>query len=64
MRNGGVVFLSWERKGEEEGEGAMLVVVVVVVVVMGRERKGKSCRVETLAIHLEVEFHRFLGLKG
>lgn len=63
MRNGGVVFLSWERKGEDEEEGAMLVVVVVVVV-MGRERKGKSCRVETLAIHLEVEFHRFLGLKG
>lgn len=61
MRNGGVVFLSWERKGEDEEEGAMLVVVVVV---MGRERKGKSCRVETLAIHLEVEFHRFLGLKG
>lgn len=60
MRKGSVGFLSCGRKGEDGEEGGILVVVVV----MGRERNGKSCRVETLAIHLEVEFRRFLGLKG
>lgn len=67
MSTEGVLFSS-ETKGEgedEEGEG--VVSVLVLMLVMGRlkrvVRKGTSCRVnETLAIHLEVAFHKFLSL--
>lgn len=58
MRNESVVLFSCEDgEEEEEGEGGVLV--------MEREkrvlRKGKRWRVETLAIHLEVELLRLKG---
>lgn len=69
MSTEGVLFSSeTKREGEEEeGEGVVSVLVLMLMLVMGRlkrvVRKGTSCRVnETLAIHLEVAFHKFLSL--